>query len=635
MVVESNQCRGVESRPGGPVLNQRSHRIGRDAIFRWERHCLWTLILAQSVVVVWGAFHNSPTRDEPAHLQAGLTILHLGRFEVYTVNPPLVKVWAAIPGFLVGQRPVTEEAIYVPASRWGIAAGTMLFRRDRGAAMSTLVAGRLMMLPVLWLGDWLVLRWGRRIGGRPGGVVALGLWCLNPMVLGHAALVTPDLAAAVAGLAAIGRLEAWWRQPDPWTATAGGIATAVAMLTKFTWVPVLPVALLAIGSVALAFGGCRASLSMRLGSGVYGFVLTLGIINAAYAFDGSMIPLGQIPLVSDGWAAVDKLEVANRWSGRPLGRVPVPLPRCYVQGIDVQRRDFQPGRMGLSFLAGRWAERGWWHYYVVAAVVREPLPTLALGALGFGSVIAAAIGTRRPRRLAGSLPTLAIPAAVLWLLVSSQTGFNHYYRYVLPAMPLAVLAVVAALRSGQWLVRRRRWLPIALVAAQGFTVASTFPHFLSYFNAIAMATGGSTAWLSDGNVDWGQDLLRLRDAQRRDPAVGPLHVIVPGIVDPRDLGINVAVPPYPDGPWGKRWATFEADRVATNDRGDLMLPAGWYAVSDLLPQGCRFRWFDPVMGRTMNDIAPTAFESVRPHSRVGGTLSLYHLSFPMRFTTLE
>jgi hypothetical protein len=66
-----------------------SQRSGRLLVFN-------TLLL-HAILLGWAATAHSPTIDEVGHLPAGLSHWQLGRFEMYRVNPPLVRMVATLP----------------------------------------------------------------------------------------------------------------------------------------------------------------------------------------------------------------------------------------------------------------------------------------------------------------------------------------------------------------------------------------------------------------------------------------------------------------------------------------------------------------------------------------------------------
>ena len=59
------------------------------------------ILFVHGSMLAWMAYRYSPTIDEPAHLIAGISHWKFGRFDLYRVNPPLVRLVAALPMLLV------------------------------------------------------------------------------------------------------------------------------------------------------------------------------------------------------------------------------------------------------------------------------------------------------------------------------------------------------------------------------------------------------------------------------------------------------------------------------------------------------------------------------------------------------
>ncbi len=165
--------------------------------------------------------------------------------------------------------------------------------------------------------------------------------------------------------------------------------------------------------------------------------LSVYLINVGYGFEGTFDRLGDLPFtsaaLSDEVDSPGDVPRVNRFSGAWLGSLPLPLPRNYVLGIDVQRRDFE--NKCWSYLAGEWRFGGWWYYYLYALAIKVPLGTWALLAMATGASVLA----RSYSPSWGNEIILLTPAAVVLALVSSQTGFNHHMRYVLPIFPFVFI----------------------------------------------------------------------------------------------------------------------------------------------------------------------------------------------------
>src|SRR6266851_2645413 len=73
--------------------------------FQWNRGVfpfVVILLLLHGCLLAWGDFQHSPTVDEVGHLPAGLSHWQLNRFELYRVNPPLVRLVASFPVLCMG-----------------------------------------------------------------------------------------------------------------------------------------------------------------------------------------------------------------------------------------------------------------------------------------------------------------------------------------------------------------------------------------------------------------------------------------------------------------------------------------------------------------------------------------------------
>ncbi len=287
-------------------------------------------------------------------------------------------------------------------------------------------------------------------------------------------------------------------------------------------------------------------------------------INVGYEFRGSLRALGQIPFISQMFtgARLERNAWGNNWRGTVVGALPSPVPEEYLRGIDAQRRDFERlGPVALSYLAGEWREKGWWHYYLYALAVKVPLGIWVLVlwgiVLGTGSIATPSRWGESNRPLTQPLPvkergtvgwgdevTLWLPALAVLVLVSSQTGFNHHVRYVLPLFPFVIVAtgkVACYIRPQTW---KRGAMVVGLLAWAAGSSLAVHPHHLSYFNELAGGPDNGHKHLLNSNIDWGQDLLFVKSWLDGHPEARPLKLAYRNIIDPRIEGIEFGLPPY-------------------------------------------------------------------------------------------
>jgi hypothetical protein len=405
---------------------------------------------------------------------------------------------------------------------------------------------------VAWslVGGWLVYRWAGELYEQRAGLLGLTLWCFGPNILAHAQLVTPDIPATVSGLAATYVFWRFLRRGDWDQAIGAGLLLGIAQLTKFTLLVLYPV----WAVLAMLYSLDRnnhvfraAPLRRRIAQGLCIVLLSLLVLNAGYAFDGTGTPLVEYQFISHLFNGLpveqpdDAPALGNRFRGSWLATLPVPLPVDYLRGIDLQRRDFE-GHMPPSFLAGEWRQGGWWYYYLYALAVKVPLGTLALVLWGLLLFL-----LRRPAgpHFLDEL-TLWLPALAVLTLVSSQTGFNHHMRYVLPMSPFVLIAAAKPACYLQVACWKRGLMVLALLLWSVGNSMSVYPHSLSYFNELAGGPDNGHRYLLDSNIDWGQDLLYLKDWVEDHPEAASLGLAYDNFIDYRVCGAEFAsVPPDP------------------------------------------------------------------------------------------
>jgi hypothetical protein len=476
------------------------------------------------------------------------------------------------------------------------------------------------------LGGLLVFCWACELYGLGSGFLALVLWCFSPTVLAFSQLIVPDLPAAVAGLAATYAFWHYLRRPSWDRALLAGGLLGIAQLTKYTLLVLygvwpLLVLLWLVGSegAALHRAGWRkltVHAALVIGASLY-------VINVGYSFTGTCKRLGDYPFVSrllagvppDGRHHYEGGLYGNRFQNTWMDRLIVPLPEDYVRGIDLQRIDFEKGFP--SYLAGEWHradQGGWWYYYLYALAVKVPLGV-------WGLLLANAAMTLARARCSASWcdeATLALPALAILVLVSSQTGFSHHMRYVLPMFSFVM---VSTAKLGCYLRPRPRVSGLAILALLVWSVSSTlsvYPHTLSYFNEAAGGPLHGDAHLVDSNIDWGQDLLYLKEWLDQHPECRPLHLAYFGLIDPRSVGIDFSLPPPgPVAPMPEKRA----------DRDRLGPQPGYYAVSVNFVRGLEFSAPDGHGGLHYNSLRTFEyFQAFSPLGRAGYSILIYRIT---------
>lgn len=575
------------------------------------------VLIASAYLALGGiaAWLNSPTYDEVGHLPAGIAHWQLARFEPYAVNPPLLRTAATLPLYIAGVRVDPSTLKTTLLSRSEFDAGRKLVKEYGTRSQYLFFAGRIVNLAITLLGLNVCMTWAAELYGNRASILAGIFWCFNPMILGHAGLVTPDVGAASLGVWTLYQFKLWMGSCSLTRMVTFGLSLGLALSSKFTWLPIMAIIFTMAVGWSLFQKSSWHKCVRTLGQAVVAVGIALLVMNVFYGFDRSCVRLGHIPLVSRSLkpqSAVSGYEV-NRFSATPLGKSPVPLPILYVQGIDFQKRDLEKPWDPHSYLMGQWKEGGWKTYYAVALLVKTPLPML-LAALIAITLAArsckSALSVRRVQQPASDYPAptrksldyfilIAVPL-LIFVLVSSQTGFNRHLRYLLPAYPPVIILISSVATVGRTRIRRALFQFFAIT--QIATTILAAPHFLEYFNLAVGGTSAGKQWLLGSNLDWGQDLLRLREWQKSHPEAQPLYLAVDTPLDPADLGITYMHWPRDD----------QNNRVID----ETMTDGFWVAAS-----------VNHVMGRPIKHKPaqiPVNFEHAKPVDKVSHTIEIFH-----------
>jgi len=534
---QENSATGVEFEVDTPLpetTRPRGTRLGAFIILG-----VHTLLLAA------GACLDSATYDELGHLPAGLSHWHFGNFDPYRVNPPLVRMLATLPLLIHGPNMDWEVSYASLVDRPEFMLAGKMVERNAERVQFYFTLARCACIPLSLLGAWICHRWAFRLYGSAAGLLAMSVWCFSPTVLGHGHLITPDVGAAALGAAALYLFWRWIKKPTWEHAFLTGLVLGLAELTKTTWI-------LLFGLLPTLWfvwrwteGRANSWIRWRNEAGQLGLtlVLALYVINSGYGFEGSFQRLGQYQFVSRTFSGTDVVSQdmppsGNAFRNTCLASVPVPLPKSYLLGIDRQKRDFE--KKMSSYLRGEWRHGGWWYYYLYALGVKVPLGMWILLLLAVFGVIflRGYVANWRDEMV------LVAPIASVLVLVSSQTGFNHHMRYVLPIFPYAFIWMSKVAKSLEFAHRKVAMLAVgALLWSLGSTLYC-YPHCLSYFNELVGGPKGGHYHLLHSNIDWGQDLLYLKHWADNHPRAQPLYVAtsVP-IVDPSLVGIESSPPP--------------------------------------------------------------------------------------------
>ena len=486
------------------------------------------LLVAMALQIVLGSRLLSATFDETTHLPAGYSYLKTGDFRLNPQHPPLIKLLAALPLLPLAPDVHLDDPAWNAASPDEWAFGyRFLYAQD---ADRLLFWGRLPIALLALVLAGYVGCWARELFGNAAGLLALFLCVFSPTVLAHARFVTMDVGLACFSTMALYHLWRRLRGGGRRHIVLAGIGLGLALAAKFSGV-VLVVSFAALIAAQVAAGGGASP------GGMTDRLRRAALLLPALALSALIV-----------------VQASYFFSADPL---------LYVKGLAAVQADHDPAYP--YYLLGEFRPGGWWYYFALAFLFKTPLPTLLLLPL------AVYLALRGPRRPVVDELCLALPAA-LYFVVTSAFADNLGVRYLLPVYPLLF---VFASRVAPWALQHaaRRIALALLVAWYAGSALWIFPDQLAYFNELAGGPARGHRVLDDSNIDWSQDLKRLK-THLDERGIGRIKLHYGPNIAPDHYGIDAV--PLSNAEWA----------------GDP--PPGVYAIgTHLLIRGEHYAKLDP------------------------------------------
>ena len=464
----------------------------------------WALVIVL-LLLFWGrALVNvrdqSLTMDEPFHLIRGVAYWRTGDLRLQYEHPPLSH---ALSGVFLALEPDIPSPVGLKG--WDRASCIDVTRhllREPGWPLEqALFLGRYASLALGLALAALVCRWAGELFGREAGLAALFIITFDPNILAHSSLLTTDIAVTCLMCVACYTFSRWLAQPTRERLLLAGLTLGLAWGAKLSALILLPVFGLALLWHIRRRGAVTAPL-------LVGFVVMLGIsvlvLWALYRFETA------------AW-----IPMPTHWDN---------LQRLWQHQASGQR----------AFFLGQLSDEGWWYYFPVLFVIKTPLPLLIL-------LIVAVVAAWRTRRL--TWPPVMVIFPVLYFAVSIASKINIGYRHILPVVPFAAIVAASALRPP----RRGRssfighWSLVighCLIVSLSIVSLLITPYYLAYFNALAGGPDQGYRYAVDSNLDWGQDLKRLK-AYLDERGIDHIKLSYFGMAKPERYGIEYDPLPMP------------------------------------------------------------------------------------------
>ena len=453
------------------------------------------------------ALGETQTWDEGIHIAAGYAYLTRGDFGWNDEHPPLVKLMSALPLKRLGlAMPVESDAW---RKRNEVHLGTELIYHSGVPADRILFAARsmTMLLSLLFLAA--LAWWTRRRFGPAAALLAVALCAFDPNLIAHGRYVTTDLPVTVFFFFTCVLWAEYLENGRPRNLAAAAAAFALAMVTKFSAVLLIPILAALYG---FRWAQRPKEFTMRR-AGIAAAALLAALfvaVNVVYWPETVRCLTTHVERLSQvadrGTFTGSMLYRAGKWFHLPAHE--------YLKGLNAVATHNASGHD--SYLLGRRSDKGWWYYFPVVFGVKSTLAALAAAVLLLGAGVWRLLNRERPSDAACRIRWQAIPPVwagllfppLFYFVFSMTSAINIGMRHILLVYPFLYVASAALLAR---LATRRaaRYAMVALGALQIAECASIAPDYLAFFNALSGGPAKGPDYLVDSNIDWGQDVKKL------------------------------------------------------------------------------------------------------------------------------
>ena len=488
------------------------------------------LLIFVFLVAFFSMKDDSATMDEIAHLPAGYSYLTQKDMRLNPEHPPLIKDLAAIPLLFIKNIKFPSEIDAWQKDINGQWVFGFHFMYGMGNPADKMIFwGRIPMILILVLLGFYIFKWTKELFGNKVGLLALFFFSFSPTFSAHGRLVTTDVGAAAGVFIATYYFIKALQNPNKRNIIFAGIAFGLAELFKFSVILLIP--------FFVFLGFCWWLIKSRNLKQILKILILVFLIGYILIWPVYQYHVWNYPPERQVQDSEVFLSAYPNFIRKPLlWAADKPILRPYAQYFTGLFMVFHRAAFGhTTYFLGEISNLGWKSYFPIVYLIKEPL---ALHILTLVALLYAAWLIKKPfwinplqrakNWIKNHFPEFAMLVFIgIYWGTSLMSNLNIGVRHLLPAFPFTILLVSKTTIS--WLKQpylRLKYLLLAiLIFWQAISVLSIYPHFLAYANEIAGGPNNLYIYTVDSNLDWGQDLKRLKKWVENPPAGGRIDKI--------------------------------------------------------------------------------------------------------------
>lgn len=477
-------------------------------------------------VCLFSVKDDSATMDELAHLPAGYSYLTQKDMRLNPEHPPLIKDLAALPLLFI-------ENINFPSEikswkedvngQWDF--GFNFLYKSGNPADEMIFWGRIPMILILILLGFYVFKWTRELFGNKAALLSLFLFSFSPTFISHGRLVTTDVGAAAGCFIATYYFIKSLQSPSKKNIIFAGIAFGLAELCKFTVIILIPFfVFLALIWWLIKSGNIKQTLKVLTLVFIIGFILIWPVYQYHVLNYPTERQVRDIEFLLSSHPFQFLSPALSRMAENPILK---PYAQ-YFLGLSLV---YQRGTGGhTTYFLGEVSATGRKDYFPIVYSIKEPLTLHVLTIivlLYLSFLIKKPFWQNSLRRMKSWISSHFTEFAMLSFVIiywafSLIANLNIGVRHLLPAFPFTFILISIAITN----LLQKPYLKLKyillglLILWQVTSVVSIYPHFLAYFNESAGGPNNGYIYTVNSNLDWGQDLKRLKNWADENLPVG-------------------------------------------------------------------------------------------------------------------
>jgi 4-amino-4-deoxy-L-arabinose transferase-like glycosyltransferase len=462
------------------------------------------------------AVTNSITSDELTHITAGYINLKFNDYRFNIEHPPFVKQLAALPllfiklNFPMNVYKNSSEPMDIVKIQ-----DAFLFSVGNDLDLMLLLSRIPNILIAALLGFFIYL-YSKKLNGFWAGATSLALFAFSPSFLGHAPLVTMDTSVSCLYFMTIYFLMRYLETARNLYLSLTGVFLGLSLISKFSALILIPVivVLVALSSLRdfksafyhklkpflfllplLPFA-CSYKSSFRIVAPFLCVFVFFNIFFKDKAYSRKILYACAVLLVILTIAFIFTIVDYTDYKWFPFHSA----TKAYFKGFSSFEGHASAGQ-GESYLLGMHSGKGWWYYFPLALLFKEP----ALCLIFFLSGLIVFL-SKKEGMITKAL--ILLPLLAYLFVAMGINKVNIGIRHLLPIYPFMFVICGYCVRLAEK-IHMRKHVFIALVFLLATDVLSAYPAHLSYISRLFGGIESGHILLGDSNLAWGQDWKRM------------------------------------------------------------------------------------------------------------------------------